>query len=231
MSLQCRNGRTCSMLVPLLLSVLTHNSNAWNSPITNIAPSYIPPYPEDTNTNTDASARTRKRYAPVTVAFDDQQPPPNTIDYQTKSTFNPEQGATPQTQPSSSTSTFHEGMEDRRTLLNAALQSRGIDPTTLLTSSDFVGCHAAQRSYNSFLLPKSAGALAIAQTTTRATTVANSIDFLCQEYRSVLNDWVRNHDCSLQEANDLWAQQPTTATTTTTTTTLRHPLVVILDNV
>jgi 23S rRNA (guanosine2251-2'-O)-methyltransferase len=96
---------------------------------------------------------------------------------------------------------FFKGSEIRQTRLHAALESIGIEPGELLDLPEFRGS-AALRTYNSFLLPRSEGALAMAEQPQRAAVVANSISFLLREHRSHREEWLRNHDRSLQEAED-----------------------------
>jgi hypothetical protein len=87
--------------------------------------------------------------------------------YKSKSTATPD-----------AASEFYEGSDQRRERLHRALQEIGISITDdLLESAEFRGS-AALRTYNSFLLPKSKGALAIAKQPQRASVVANNISFL-----------------------------------------------------
>jgi tRNA G18 (ribose-2'-O)-methylase SpoU len=52
-------------------------------------------------------------------------------------------------------------------------------------------------------LPKSKGALAMTNQPQRAAVVANNISFLMREHRSHQEEWLRNHDRSVQEAAEL----------------------------
>jgi len=192
------------------------------------------------------------------------EPPPATSSYQGRST-SPLDGTTAE---------FHEGSEDRRRQLHAAMAAIGLDvdellqltattttpsssgdddsstsaSTTTTTSSSsssspslllFQGCTAAARAYASFVIPKSEGALAMTRQPGRAAYTANHVSFLLREHRSHTTEWLRNHDKSIQEAEDLWRKKEkrqqqlsssstaavatnsaaAAATTTTTTTT------------
>eukprot|EP00980_Cylindrotheca_fusiformis_P002036 scaffold449_cov138-Cylindrotheca_fusiformis.AAC.12 len=115
-------------------------------------------------------------------------------------------------------SEFYEGSQQRRERLHQALEKIGVS-TDFLESPQFQGS-AALRTYNSFMLPKSKGALAMANQPQRAAVVANNISFLLREHRSHQQDWLRNHDRSLQEAEE--AKHTATS----------HPqIVLILDDV
>lgn len=131
-------------------------------------------------------------------------PPP----YKTRSTADPE----PTTQ-------FSTGSESRRLRLDAALTSLGISPLTLTTSPSYRGT-SALRTYTSFLLPKSPGAYAVAESPQRAAVVANNISFYMREHESHRTEWLRNHDKSLAEAEELLSA-----------TSGRKPLTIVLDNV
>merc|ERR1719401_2867444 len=71
------------------------------------------------------------------------------------------------------------------------------------------------RTYNSFILPKSERALAVAESPTRARVVANNISFLTREYKADRATWLRNVDRSSDEIGNR----------------SKHPIVVVLDNV
>lgn len=89
----------------------------------------------------------------------------------------------------------------RRTRLESALVSVGVDVESLLSSQEYRGT-AALRAYGSFVLPKSEGALAVAESPQRALVVANSISFYLREHKSHREEWIVNHDRSLREAED-----------------------------
>jgi 23S rRNA (guanosine2251-2'-O)-methyltransferase len=94
---------------------------------------------------------------------------------------------------------FYEGSEQRKSRLHEALLAIGVDPHELTHLPEFCGT-SALRTYNSFVVPKSKGALAMAEQPHRATVVANNISFLLREHRSHREGWLRNHDRSLEEA-------------------------------
>ena len=119
-----------------------------------------------------------------------------------RSTANPDEGA----------SVFAKGYELRRSKLHSALDQVGIDPGELC--ADKFGS-AAMRTYNSFLLPKSKGAMAMAESPTRAGVVANSISFLYREFEANKEEWLINVDRSLD----------------VTDTKHSHPITLVLDNV
>ena len=111
--------------------------------------------------------------------------------------------------------TFHHGAGDRAAKLTNALASLGFeDMETLLGQAEFRGS-AALRTYNSFVWPKSAGALANAEKPGRVQTIAQSIAFYVREQRAARTEWLRNHDRALAEV-------PSSS---------RHPLHLVLDNV
>jgi tRNA G18 (ribose-2'-O)-methylase SpoU len=128
--------------------------------------------------------------------------------YVSKSTATPEQS-----------SLFSEGSEFRKERLDSALRKVGIDPSSSTFTSNTCGS-AALRAYRSFLLPKSKGAFAVAESPQRATVVANNISFYIREYRSHQEEWIVNHDkCSLgQHYNSSSELQ-------------RQPLTLVLDNI
>ena len=97
---------------------------------------------------------------------------------------------------------FYQGAEIRKARLHSELQKIGLNPEELLFLPEFRGS-ATLRTYNSFILPRSDGALAMADQPQRASVVANSISFLLREHRSHQEDWLRNHDRSIQEAQEL----------------------------
>ncbi len=112
------------------------------------------------------------------------------IEYRSRSTNDPELATQ-----------FYEGSKIRQARLDNELQAIGVDPEQLVQLPEFRGS-AALRTYNSFVLPKSDGALAMAEQPQRAAVVANSISFLLREHQSHQEEWLRNHDRSIQEAKD-----------------------------
>lgn len=113
-------------------------------------------------------------------------------------------------------SKFFKGSEERKSRLDQALQVIGINPDELSSLAEFRGS-AASRTYNSFIVPKSEGALAMAEQPQRAAVVANSISFLLREHRSHQEEWLRNHDRSLEEAEAMGRP--------------RNPITLVLDDV
>ena len=69
--------------------------------------------------------------------------------------------------------------------------------------------------YSSFVIPKSAGALAAAEAPQRAAVIASSIAFAVREQKAAAAQWLRNHDRALGELGEQAAT----------------PLSIILDNV
>ena len=112
---------------------------------------------------------------------------------------------------------FHHGSEHRKSRLHEALRVIGVDPEELIHRSEFSGS-AALRTYNSFIIPKSEGALVMSEQPQRAAVVANSISFLLREHLSHQEEWLRNHDRSLEEAETL-LNGP------------RNPITLVLDDV
>lgn len=112
---------------------------------------------------------------------------------------------------------FYEGAEIRKTRLHSELQNIGLNLDELLFLPEFRGS-AALRTYNSFIFPRSDGALAMANQPQRAAVVANSISFLLREHRSHQEDWLRNHDRSIHEAQEQF-QGP------------RNPISLVLDDI
>lgn len=88
---------------------------------------------------------------------------------------------------------FVEGSEARRHRLNAALRKVGVDPGQLDVDARLEGS-AALRAYRSFVLPKSAKALAMSEQPSRATTVAAQIAFSVRETVAAHTTWLRNVD-------------------------------------
>ena len=131
---------------------------------------------------------------------------PSNIEYRSRSTNDPEISAT-----------FHAGYETRKARLHAELQSIGLDPDELVELPEFRGS-AALRTYNSFVLPNSAGALAMADRPSRAAVVANSISFLLREHKAHQEEWLRNHDRTIQEVASQWKGP-------------RNPISLVLDDI
>mmetsp|Transcript_24261 Transcript_24261/g.52331 ORF Transcript_24261/g.52331 Transcript_24261/m.52331 type:complete len:574 (-) Transcript_24261:204-1925(-) len=131
-----------------------------------------------------------------------------------RSTANPDEGL--------DGNAFANGRDQRREKLHNELKRLDIDPNELEAHPETFGT-AAMRTYNSFLLPKSAGALAVTQSPTRPRVVANNISFLVREYRADQEQWLRNVDRnrgadasqSLAKASD----------------NDKHPITIILDNI
>jgi hypothetical protein len=128
-----------------------------------------------------------------------------------RSTSNPEEGI--------GGAVFANGREQRRTKLHAELSKLGIDGNELENHPERFGT-AAIRTYNSFLLPKSAGALAVAESPTRPRVVANNISFLVREFKADQERWLRNVDQNRSE-------QPVAVTSGHG----KHPITIILDNI
>lgn len=122
---------------------------------------------------------------------------------------------------------FALGRERRRSRLHNELAKLGIDPNELETQPESFGT-AAIRTFNSFLLPKSPGALAVAESPTRAKVVANSISFLLREHKANQERWIQNVDKNRARddgvsgaAERITSSQPH----------VKHPITLILDNV
>lgn len=126
--------------------------------------------------------------------------------YATRSTHSPDEGGS---------HPFAEGSGGRRARLDSALGELGLDPAGLAADPELRGS-AALRMYSSFVLPKSAGALATAELPQRAAVVANAMAFQLRELRSHREGWLRNHDRSLAEAGESLGE--------------RFPLTLVLDN-
>lgn len=108
------------------------------------------------------------------------------------------------------------GRERRRDRLHKELSQLGIDPDEIESNPELFGT-SALRTYNSFIIPKSAGALAVAESPTRAKVVANNMSFLIREYKADRERWLRNVD---QQRNSSAAKNTT-----------KHSITVVLDNV
>lgn len=120
-----------------------------------------------------------------------------------RSTANPDEG---------DGNAFADGRNRRREKLRAELSKLGIDPDELEAHPERFGT-AALRTYNSFLVPKSKGALAVAESPTRPRVVANNISFLAREHKADQEKWLRNVD-----QNDAKLDE-------------KHPITIVLDNV
>ena len=108
------------------------------------------------------------------------------------------------------------GRDYRRERLHIELSKFGIDPDEIQSNPDHFGT-SALRTYNSFIFPKSAGALAVAESPTRAKVVANNMSFLIREYRADRERWLRNVD----QKRGLVAEKEG----------MKHSITIILDNV
>lgn len=126
--------------------------------------------------------------------------------YRSKSTHSPD-----------SSSQFHAGSEERKERLHIELKELGVD-LSFLELSEYQGS-AAFRTYSSFILPKSKGALAMTEQPRRAAVVANSIAFLIREHQTNQKEWMRNHDRALEEIES------------SSESSQRNPIVLLLDNV
>lgn len=113
-----------------------------------------------------------------------------------------------------------EGRNQRRSKLHKELKKIGIDPNEMEECPDLFGT-AAIRTYNSFLLPKSIGALAVAESSTRARVVANNISFLAREFKADQEAWLRNVDRNRAD----------TVSSSEGKNEANHPIVIVLDNV
>ncbi|KAL7536208.1 hypothetical protein ACHAXR_006986, partial [Thalassiosira sp. AJA248-18] len=128
-----------------------------------------------------------------------------------RSTSNPDEGLD---------NTLAKGRDQRRAKLHAELTKLGIDPTKMEAHPERFGT-AAMRTYNSFLLPKSTGALAVAESPTRHRVVANNISFLVREFKADQEQWLRNVDRNRQSPDDAGDANLDT----------RHPITIVLDNI
>lgn len=115
------------------------------------------------------------------------------------------------------------GRDQRRTKLHTEITKLGIDPTEMEAHPERFGT-AAMRTYNSFLLPKSTGALAVAESPTRPRVVANNISFLVREFKADQEQWLRNVDRnrSTKDANQGADEAIPNG---------KHPITIILDNI
>jgi len=131
-----------------------------------------------------------------------------------RSTANPDEGL--------NGNTIAQGRERRREKLHTELAKLGIDPTELEAHPESFGT-AAMRTYNSFLLPKSPGALAVAESPTRPSVVANNISFLAREYNADQEQWLRNVDRNRELVASQDLGNPIAND--------KHAIVILLDNV
>lgn len=113
-----------------------------------------------------------------------------------------------------------DGHEKRRTKLHEELLKIGISPSAIDENPELFGI-AAIRTYNSFLLPKSKGALAVAELPTRARVVANNISFLAREFKADQEAWLRNVDRNRVESKSQSEGKDGE----------KNPIVIVLDNV
>ena len=116
------------------------------------------------------------------------------------------------------------GREQRRAKLHNELSKLGIDPYEIEHHQERFGT-AAIRTYNSFLLPKSAGALAVAESPTRPRVVANNISFLVREFKADQERWLRNVDLNRSVRDEVKIVGVTSETGS------KHPITIILDNI
>ena len=116
------------------------------------------------------------------------------------------------------------GREQRRAKLHNELSKLGIDPYEIEHHQERFGT-AAIRTYNSFLLPKSAGALAVAESPTRPRVVANNISFLVREFKADQERWLRNVDLNRSVRDEVKIVGVTSETGS------KLPITIILDNI
>ena len=133
-----------------------------------------------------------------------------------RSTSNPDEGQ--------EVNEFVAGRDKRREKLHTELAKLGLDIDELITHPDRFGT-AAIRTYNSFLLPKSVGALAVAESPTRPRVVANNISFLVREYKADREKWLRNVDKNRNAENEDGVKSGKTSRKQ------KHPITIVLDNV
>ena len=85
------------------------------------------------------------------------------------------------------------GAARRRARPDAALRDVGLDPASLDDDARLRGS-SALRTYRSFVLPKSLGALATAEAPQRAATIANQVAFQAREAVAAHEAWLVNVD-------------------------------------
>ena len=90
------------------------------------------------------------------------------------------------------------GAARRRARLDAALRDVGLDPASLDDDARLRGS-SALRTYRSFVLPKSLGALATAEAPQRAATIANQVAFQAREAVAAHEAWLVNVDRAAAE--------------------------------
>ena len=142
-----------------------------------------------------------------------------------RSTSNPDEGF--------NRDEFAIGREIRRHRLHNELLKIGIDPNEIESSPDKFGT-AAIRTYNSFLLPKSVGAMAVANSPTRSRVVANNISFLHREYRANQERWLINVDRNRRRDGDDQTHDnhhDKLCNSSSSSNNKKHPITIILDNV
>lgn len=133
-----------------------------------------------------------------------------------RSTSNPDEGL--------DRNSLAEGRGRRRAKLHAELAKIGIDPNEMEAYPELFGT-AAVRTYNSFLLPKSSGALAVTESPTRPRVVANNIAFLIREFKADQERWLRNVDRNRSVRGDDTNQNPAVPSPK------EHPITIVLDNI
>lgn len=137
------------------------------------------------------------------------EPTPRPLLGTSRSTSNPDEGL--------DRTLFADGRGQRRGKLHDELSKVGIDPNEIESHPERFGT-AAIRTYNSFLLPKSVGALAVAESSTRPRVVANNISFLQREHNADQERWLINVD---RNRSDGVKQRDK----------YNHPITIILDNI
>lgn len=155
------------------------------------------------------------------IVEDEGQPQSSTVSISRKfessrSTSNPDEG--------NDGNALAKGRDLRRAKLHAELAKLGIDPIEMESHPDRFGT-AAIRTYNSFLLPKSAGALAVAGSPTRHRVVANNISFLVREFNADQEQWLRNVDRNRGSARDANERSDDAVASE------KHPITIVLDNI
>ena len=141
-----------------------------------------------------------------------------------RSTSNPDEGV--------NRNEFVTGREKRRDRLHNELVKIGIDPIELESYPEKFGT-AAIRTYNSYLLPKSIGAMAVADSPTRSRVVANNISFLHREYRANQERWLINVDRNRRGGDDQTNNHinDKQLCSSSSSNNNKHPIIIILDNV
>lgn len=107
------------------------------------------------------------------------------------------------------------GADERRSRLHAAMvELHGPDAMDFISDASFAGS-AALRCYDSFIYPRSAGALAASEKPSRARVIANQIAFHVRELRAHRAEWLRNVDVEAASRES---------------TSKLHDLTIVLDN-